>query len=433
MTRNARDAALMMEVLSPARRARQHEPADAGHRLGGIEPAESCKACASACCWTQAAASPSSLRSQAAVRAAARAFEAAGAIVEPLAPFMTQEMLDGMDHFWRMRSWLDIEALAARPSRPGAAVHPRMGGSARGFRARDSVPRLQPDAARCATRRSRPRAFDYVISPTAPDAAFAGRMGVPTNDPLRPFEHIGFTVPFNMSEQPAASVNCGFTKAACRSGCRSSGGGSTTSACSGRPRIRADARDADGRGRTPPTHTTHIVRFRSNPPMQDLLGNALTLQTGELPAIDGFIDGFLSCEARAADVLLLKMTQARSCRPTARPFTCSPSRETAPPRPCRYIERAAAAQTIVPATVKIGSSVQSWPGHAAISVAPSHIIKAAARESARSRLGQAGPVSLLQPGRRGGHAAARIELGTPAARHLLYCTACWPSAMSSAI
>jgi Asp-tRNA(Asn)/Glu-tRNA(Gln) amidotransferase A subunit family amidase len=26
-----------------------------------------------------------------------------------------------------------------------------------------------------------------------------------------PFEHIAFTLPFNMSEQPAASVNCGFT------------------------------------------------------------------------------------------------------------------------------------------------------------------------------------------------------------------------------
>ena len=28
--------------------------------------------------------------------------------------------------------------------------------------------------------------------------------------PLNPFPHIGFTVAFNMSEQPAVSVNCGF-------------------------------------------------------------------------------------------------------------------------------------------------------------------------------------------------------------------------------
>jgi len=53
--------------------------------------------------------------------------------------------------------------------------------------------------------------YDYVISPTAPMPAFAAELPSPTNDPLRPLEHIGFTVPFNMSEQPAASINCGYT------------------------------------------------------------------------------------------------------------------------------------------------------------------------------------------------------------------------------
>jgi len=36
---------------------------------------------------------------------------------------------------------------------------------------------------------------------------------MPTNDPLRAMEHIAFTLPFNMSEQPAISVPCGFTAA----------------------------------------------------------------------------------------------------------------------------------------------------------------------------------------------------------------------------
>ena len=53
--------------------------------------------------------------------------------------------------------------------------------------------------------------FDYVIAPTAPLPAFAAELPSPTNDPLRPLEHIAFTVPFNMSEQPAASINCGYT------------------------------------------------------------------------------------------------------------------------------------------------------------------------------------------------------------------------------
>ena len=54
-------------------------------------------------------------------------------------------------------------------------------------------------------------AFDYVISPTSPVPAFPAELPSPTNDPLRPLEHIGFTVPYNMSEQPAASINCGYT------------------------------------------------------------------------------------------------------------------------------------------------------------------------------------------------------------------------------
>jgi aspartyl-tRNA(Asn)/glutamyl-tRNA(Gln) amidotransferase subunit A len=52
-----------------------------------------------------------------------------------------------------------------------------------------------------------------VISPTAPIAAFAAELPCPTNDPARPFEHIAFTLPFNMSEQPSASINCGCTSA----------------------------------------------------------------------------------------------------------------------------------------------------------------------------------------------------------------------------
>jgi aspartyl-tRNA(Asn)/glutamyl-tRNA(Gln) amidotransferase subunit A len=55
------------------------------------------------------------------------------------------------------------------------------------------------------------RAFDYVISPVSPVPPAAAELPSPTNDPLRPLEHIGFTVPFNMSEQPAASINCGYT------------------------------------------------------------------------------------------------------------------------------------------------------------------------------------------------------------------------------
>jgi Asp-tRNA(Asn)/Glu-tRNA(Gln) amidotransferase A subunit family amidase len=57
------------------------------------------------------------------------------------------------------------------------------------------------------------RRFDVVLSPTAPIPAFAAELASPTDDPARPLEHICFTVAYNMSEQPAASINCGWTRA----------------------------------------------------------------------------------------------------------------------------------------------------------------------------------------------------------------------------
>ena len=51
-----------------------------------------------------------------------------------------------------------------------------------------------------------------MLSPTAPMTAFPAEMASPSGDPLNPFPHIGFTVAFNMSGQPAVSINCGFDR-----------------------------------------------------------------------------------------------------------------------------------------------------------------------------------------------------------------------------
>jgi len=53
--------------------------------------------------------------------------------------------------------------------------------------------------------------FDVLLSPTSPVPSFPAEWASPTQDPARPLEHIAFTVPFNMSEQPSLSINCGFT------------------------------------------------------------------------------------------------------------------------------------------------------------------------------------------------------------------------------
>ena len=148
-----------------------------------------------------------------AVQRAALLMEQAGALVEPMAPFMTPTMLDGLDHFWRMRSHLDLAAL---PPQDRVKVLPYIHAWA------DSARQMTPTGVFVAASQSHVvrvasvkacSQYDYVISPTAPVTAFAAELPSPTNDPLHGLEHIGFTVPFNMSEQPAASVNCGYTRA----------------------------------------------------------------------------------------------------------------------------------------------------------------------------------------------------------------------------
>jgi aspartyl-tRNA(Asn)/glutamyl-tRNA(Gln) amidotransferase subunit A len=54
--------------------------------------------------------------------------------------------------------------------------------------------------------------LDYVVSPVSPVVSFAAEFASPINDPAKPFEHICYTVPWNMSENPAASINGGFSK-----------------------------------------------------------------------------------------------------------------------------------------------------------------------------------------------------------------------------
>ena len=149
---------------------------------------------------------------RAAVEDAALAFERAGAIVEPVRPFMTRAMIDGMDDFWRMRAWLDIAALdEARRARvlPFIVAWARRGQGLSGERVFHGYSQMgamrEAAVAACAP-------YDAVLSPTAPIAAFAAELPCPTDDPERPFEHIAFTLPYNMSEQPAASINCGYTR-----------------------------------------------------------------------------------------------------------------------------------------------------------------------------------------------------------------------------
>ena len=144
-----------------------------------------------------------------AVRAAARTFEAAGAEVEEISGFSTRAMADGMDRFWRMRFWLDFQAM---PPERRQKVLPFIRQWVEGaasltgpdvFTGYSQMAALR-DAAVAAC-----QPFDFMLSPVAPIAAYPAERAMPVNDPARPFEHIAFTLPFNMSEQPAAAIPCG--------------------------------------------------------------------------------------------------------------------------------------------------------------------------------------------------------------------------------
>jgi Asp-tRNA(Asn)/Glu-tRNA(Gln) amidotransferase A subunit family amidase len=213
MTRSVADAALMMQVLSlPDARDSMSLPwqALAWNKFDqGVNILRGLKIGLLLDAGCGMAVEP---EVQAAVEAAARLFERAGAIVKPMPPFMTPALLDGMDHAWRLRSHIDLAAL---PADKRASVLPyiqQWADSAAGLSGPEAfVAFSQFHATRLASVRAC-QPFDFVISPTSPVPAFAAELPSPTNDPLHPLEHIGFTVPYNMSEQPAASINCGYTR-----------------------------------------------------------------------------------------------------------------------------------------------------------------------------------------------------------------------------
>ena len=118
-----------------------------------------------------------------AVGAAVKQFEAAGARIERVAPFMTRTMFDGMDDFWRMRAWLDIAALREeRRARilPFIVAWARRGATLSGervFRGYSQMTAMR-DAAVAAC-----RPYDVVLSPTSPIPTYAAELREPDRRP----------------------------------------------------------------------------------------------------------------------------------------------------------------------------------------------------------------------------------------------------------
>src|SRR5450432_2784736 len=210
MTRTVDDAALMMSVLSkPDRRDGMSLPPDSIN-------------------WKALEKSPRKLRlglmldldvgqalepevREVAVKAA-RAFEAAGATVTEIPGILTREMLDGLDAFWRARSWDDLSRLTPAERTKALPYIYTWAESGSKLSGVDVIRGFNATMAIRAAAAKLFAGFDYVISPVSPVVKFAAEFAAPINDPDRPFEHICYTVPWNMAENPAASINGGYDK-----------------------------------------------------------------------------------------------------------------------------------------------------------------------------------------------------------------------------
>ena len=141
---------------------------------------------------------------------AAKIFEAAGAVVNEVPGLLTREMLDGLDNFWRARMWDDLSRLNETER---TKALPYIYKWAEAGAKLSGVEVIRGFNATMAIRTAAAKLFgdlDYVISPVSPVVKFAAELASPLNDPDKPFEHIVYTVPWNMSENPAISINGGY-------------------------------------------------------------------------------------------------------------------------------------------------------------------------------------------------------------------------------
>jgi len=208
MTRTVMDAAMLMQVISqPDVRDWMSLPAqdtDYAAQLEGL----SLKGLRIGL-WIDAGAGlPLEASVRKAVLQAARALEAQGAIVTPMTSFMTPELLDGVCKFLEARSQRDVAAMSDQQR---ARILPYIVEWATWRASAFSGSEVMGAwGALMAMREAAVRAvgaFDYVVAPTAPVLCYSAEAHGPTDDPHRALEHIAYTVAFNMSEQPAASIN----------------------------------------------------------------------------------------------------------------------------------------------------------------------------------------------------------------------------------
>ncbi len=212
MTRTVRDSAMLMEIVArPDARdwtSLPYQPVDYAAQLDGL----SVRGVRIGLLADMRAGLPVDAQVRANCEAAARALANAGAVVEPVESFLTPAMLDGICAFFEARSELDVSRMSeAQRAATLPFVIEWATWRASGFSGRDVMAAYgQLMAMREAAVRAVGR-FDFVLSPVSPVPPYGAELHSPSDDPHDALSHIAFTVAYNLSEQPAASVNWGFT------------------------------------------------------------------------------------------------------------------------------------------------------------------------------------------------------------------------------
>jgi aspartyl-tRNA(Asn)/glutamyl-tRNA(Gln) amidotransferase subunit A len=149
---------------------------------------------------------------RAGAEAAATALAGAGCNVESIRSFLTEEMLDGVCRFFEARSYNDYMQLpAARRQKVLPFIAEWCSWRAASFTGRDVMQAYNQVLAMREAAVGASRQYDFLLSPTSPILPYEAELPAPGNDSHNALPHIAFTVPYNMSEQPAASINWSYS------------------------------------------------------------------------------------------------------------------------------------------------------------------------------------------------------------------------------